>query len=368
MKRGLILMNVGSPEEPSEAAVAKYLREFLMDPWVIQLPYLLRAFLVKVLIVPKRAARSADAYQKIWSSDGSPLIATTRKFSSLLQQKLGESWQVEFCMRYGRPNVDDIASAQSTDVSEWWVAPMYPQYAEASTRTAVEKIQKVLKGSPKSSLVKFLDPFYSDPLFIQSWVKNIHEAAGEKKWDALLLSYHGLPENQVRKLDSSGAHCGSPGCCERKVDFNRLCYRHHCYETSRLITDGLRAAGLAENFSKITTSFQSRLGVRAWIKPYTDFVLPELRASGVERLLVACPSFVTDCLETLEEIAIRLRATFLTLGGKELAVVPCLNVQAHWVDAFAEIVRKQSEGDIVKLGETQRPFTAAQGPDQAPRF
>jgi ferrochelatase len=326
-RRGVLLINLGSPESTDPQDVRAYLNEFLTDPYVIDIPSFFRHILVKGLITPKRAATSAAAYEVIWTAEGSPLVEFTRRFAAKLQQLVHFQYDVRWGMRYGRPSVE--SALKDWDVEEILVIPMYPQYAESSTRTAIEE---ALKHIPSKIKTKVSEDFFNHEAFIASETQRIQSHIDQFKPDHLLLSYHGLPERHLTKLYPN--HClQEPGCCAKVKEVNRFCYRAQCYATTRAIS-----AKLNYPPTNISVSFQSRLGRRPWIKPYTDYVVPALVKQGVKNLSVASPSFVCDCLETLEEIQVRLREQFLESGGIELRLIPALNDQDYWVSNFRRII------------------------------
>ncbi|MBX3022661.1 MAG: ferrochelatase [Bdellovibrionales bacterium] len=328
-ERGLLLINLGSPDAPTAPAVGKYLKEFLNDKYVIDLPPPFRQFLVWGLIAPLRSHSSAHAYQKIWTEEGSPLVGHTRAFAQDLAVAMPAT-EIRWAMRYGSPSILD--TLKNWKVRRLDVVPLYPQYAESSTRTAIEQTKKGLIGFPGE--VRWLQDFYDQPEYIAAEVRQIQQAMQSFQPDHLLLSFHGLPEHHMAKLHPRV--CGQePHNCERVTAENRLCYRAQCFATARAV-----AAGLGKGGYGFSVSFQSRLGRRPWVKPYTDFVINDLAAEGKKRVLVACPSFVADCLETLEEVQIRLRDQFIAKGGEDLKLVPSLNSESHWVQGFQKMIAR----------------------------
>lgn len=328
-KKGLLLINLGSPAAPETKEVRAYLNEFLNDPYVIDLPTPFRQILVRGIIVPTRAPKSAEAYRKIWRDDGSPLVQLTRSFAQKLAPILGEDWDIRLAMRYGEPSIKN--ATKDWNVKDVTIAPLYPQYAESSTRTALEEAKRVL---PKELNQNVLREFHSRPAFIKAQARVIQESLEKLKPDHLLLSFHGLPEHHLTKLHPQ--HClQANSCCDTLTAANADCYRAQVMATVRELKQKL-------NFDagKISVSFQSRLGRRPWIKPYTDFVVDDLAKAGVKRLAVSCPSFVADCLETLEEIQMRLKEQFLAAGGSDLILIPALNDADHWAEAFADMVKE----------------------------
>lgn len=308
MKKGVLLVNLGTPDACNPKAIRRYLREFLLDPRVVDLPWIVRQILVNAIIIPFRAKKTTEAYQKIWSEKGSPLLVNNMQLTETLAKTLGENYQVALGMRYGNPSIVS-ALQQLKDCSSLFILPLFPQYAVATTGTAVAKIFQ--QTSDIEVDLQIRSSFYNDPLFINAYAEKIKGALKDNKPDLLLFSYHGLPE---RHLNSNG-------------------YRSQCYETSHLIAERLKLSP-----EQYTVSFQSRLGKTPWIKPYTDELLPELRKKEIQNIAVVSPSFVTDCLETLEEIDIRLREQWMTLGGESFTYIPALNDDSLWISALKEWV------------------------------
>jgi len=345
---GVLLLNLGSPDSPEPRDVRRYLREFLSDPRVIDLHPILRGALLHGVILPFRPRRSAAAYRKIWTDSGSPLLVFSRRLRDGVDAQLGERFQVELAMRYGSPSIPTaLDRLLAADPVQLVVAPLFPQFAEAATGSCVARVEEHLESirtgaaAPNASgavslpKLRFVPPFYDDPGFIAAWSAVAREPLQRFAPDHVLLSYHGLPERQLRRADSSGSHClERPDCCSEIRRVNRTCYRAQCHATSRAL-----AAALALEPASWSLGFQSRLGPVRWIRPYTDRLLPELRQQGKRRLAILCPAFVADCLETLEEVGIRLRAQWRELGGEELLLVPCPNAHPSWCAALADLVR-----------------------------
>lgn len=324
MKKGLLLMNIGSPTAPDTPAVRRFLAEFLADKRVIDLPAPLRYLLLYAFILPFRPQKSALAYQAIWTPKGSPLICHSQDLCAKLQMKLGAEYKVVLGMRYGQPSIHD-ALAQLEDCEHITVLPLYPQYSSAATGSSIEKVLEELAPKNTFPSMTIIRDFYQHPEFIKAFADQIKPYV--KDHDYLLFSYHGLPERQLQK---GGCKPVCVGACPPISSKNQSCYRAQSQQTSALLAQAL---GLTD----YGTSFQSRLGKTPWIKPYTDIVLPELAERGIKRLAIACPSFVSDCLETIEEIGMRAKEQWLEVGGKELTLIPCLNANDAWVDAVIEI-------------------------------
>jgi ferrochelatase len=333
---GVLLVNLGTPEAPRPREVRRYLREFLSDPRVIDIPALPRWLLLNAVILPTRPRVSAAAYAKIWTPEGSPLLVHGRALCAAVAAELGDGFAVELAMRYGEPSLrDGLASLHAADVSEILMLPLFPQYSEAANGSVLARVRELTQPAADRPPVRALDAFYADPGFLSAWAASARPELDAFEPDHVLFSYHGLPERQVRAADPSGRHClASEACCDAIGPANRDCYRAQCFATTRALAEALELPRTAH-----ITAFQSRLGRTPWIRPYTDCVLPELAAQGVRRLAVLCPAFVADCLETLEEIGIRARAQWHELGGEELHLVPSLNAHPLWASAVAEMIR-----------------------------
>ncbi|HEY4108353.1 ferrochelatase [Puia sp.] len=339
-KRAILLMNLGSPDSISTGDLHTYLTEFLMDKRVIDYPWLFRKILVSGLIVPFRAKKSAEAYETIWTKEGSPLIVLTRQLQAALQQLVAEP--VEIAMRYGHPSMEEAYQRllqREPQLEEVIAIPLYPHYAMASYETAVEYAQEIHRRKKYSFRLTFIKPFYNDSHYLQALSEHIRPWL-KQPYDHILFSYHGVPGRHIRKSDPTGNHClQSAGCCDTASPAHATCYRHQCFSTTREI---VRLLNIPEG--KYSNSFQSRLG-KGWLQPFTDIRLEEMPKEGIKKLLILCPAFVSDCLETLEEIAMRGKETFLGAGGEEYAMIPCLNVDSRWVDALAGWVGDYTAGD-----------------------
>jgi protoporphyrin/coproporphyrin ferrochelatase len=330
LKQGVLLVNLGSPASPSSPDVRRYLREFLMDPRVIDLPYPARFALVNGIIAPFRAGRSSEAYSKIWTEAGSPLVSISRRLAAQLEHQLG--MRVGIAMRYGQPAIAGVLEKLSLDgVRQLVVIPLFPHYAMSSYESAVLKVrQAAAEITPWMSLT-VVPPYFDDPDYVQALVA----ASGPYlSPDAhVLFSFHGVPERHIRKTDPSGCHCLQvPGCCETPSPARETCYRSQCLATLKAFAS--RAGLLPGTYS---FSFQSRLGRDRWLAPATQDQLVHLARSGVRKLAVICPAFTVDCLETIEEIGIRGKEIFMAEGGAEFHLVPCLNDHPVWVKTLASL-------------------------------
>jgi ferrochelatase len=318
MSKGVLLVNLGSPDSPSVSDVRRYLREFLMDERVINTPWLLRAFIVDMILI-NRPKHSAEAYRKIWTPEGSPLIVTSRHVQAELQKRVNAP--VELAMRYQNPSIPSaIRKLRERGVDELFLIPLFPHYAMSSYESVVERVKEIAAKLAPQMRIVVQPPYFDSPDYITALVASAEDYL-RQGYDHLLFSFHGLPERQIRKTDPTGGHClVKENCCEVASPAHAMCYRAQCFKT---VAAFAAKAGIPAG--KFSVSFQSRLGRDPWLKPCTDFELAALPGRGVEKLLVICPAFVSDCLETLEEIGIRGRETFLSAGGKEFAQIPCLN-------------------------------------------
>jgi protoporphyrin/coproporphyrin ferrochelatase len=332
-KRGIILMNLGSPDSTEVKDVRTYLHEFLMDERVIDSPYLLRLLLVKGIIVPFRAPKSAEAYKTIWTKEGSPLIVLSKQLKDALQQQTDEP--VVLAMRYGNPSPEDAYEELLKKVpglEEVILLPLYPHYAMSSYETAVEYAKEIHKKNKYSFRLTVVDPYYNDKSYLDALAESMRPYL-QQDHDHILFSYHGIPERHIKRSDITGKHClQSANCCDVASPAHTHCYRHQVFFTTHEV-----AARLKIPAGKYSISFQSRLG-KGWLQPFTDIRFEEMPKEGIKKLLVVCPAFVSDCLETLEEIAERGKETFLHAGGEKFEMIPCLNIHPLWVKAVAELV------------------------------
>ncbi|WP_298626016.1 ferrochelatase [uncultured Legionella sp.] len=328
MKRGLLLINLGTPERDDVAAVKTYLREFLTDKRVIDLPALIRYILVYLVILPFRAQKSAHAYQLIWTEQGSPLLVHSKKMMAQLQRELGSEFTVALGMRYGTPSIQN-ALAQLDKCESLTVLPLYPQYSSAATGSSIEEFMRIISTKEVLPSVTIIRDFFQHPEYIKAQAQVIKNHLPEDTF--LLLSYHGIPERQIQK---GGCETVCQEDCPAVTTTNQGCYKAQCHQTSRLL-----ATTLTLHAHQYSTSFQSRLGKTPWIKPYTDDVLRELADKGIKRLAITCPSFVADCIETLEEIGMRAREQWMALGGEQFTLIPCMNDTPEWINAMKQIVQ-----------------------------
>jgi ferrochelatase len=330
--RAVLLVNLGSPDSASVEDVRAYLREFLMDGRVLDAFYPVRWCIVHLTILPTRPAQSAAAYRKIWTTEGSPLVATGHKVRAALQEQAGV--RVELAMRYRNPSIPDaVRKLRDEGIREVLLIPLFPHYAMSSFETAVERVREVIAKTAPDMALTVAPPFYDHPDYIRAMTANAAVYL-TNPWDHLLFSFHGIPERHLRKSDPTGGRClARPDCCGDGFPVPATCYRAQCFKTVEAFA---RTASIPKE--KYSIAFQSRLGRQPWLKPHTDVVLEELPKSGIRNLVVICPSFVSDCLETLEEIGIRGRDSFRAAGGGELTLIPCLNTHPLWITALANMI------------------------------
>jgi ferrochelatase len=329
---GVVLMNLGSPDSTAVPDVQRYLNEFLMDKRVIDYPYLLRWLLVTRIIVPRRAPKSAEAYRSIWWEDGSPLIVLTQQLQKAVQHDL--QMPVEIAMRYGNPSPEAAYNKllqENPQLKEVVLLPLYPHYAMSSYETAAEYAKEIYRKKKYPFKLTVIPPYYNAPDYINAVAESMRPYL-QQDYDHVLFSYHGVPVRHIRKGDVTGKHCLQVNdCCHVKSAAHEYCYRHQVINTSELV-----AARLGLPADKWSVSFQSRLGREQWLQPYTAARLQELPKEGKKKLLVVCPAFVSDCLETLEEIAVEGRHTFINSGGDSFTMIPCLNIHPLWVQAIVK--------------------------------
>lgn len=338
---GVLLVNLGTPDSPRVRDVRRFLREFLSDPRVLDMPAPARWLLLNAIILPFRPRASAAAYASIWTPEGSPLAVEGRALCASVAKALGPAFHVEIAMRYGRPSIDDAVDRLTTaDVARIVLFPLFPQYSSAARGSALQRVFETIAQRLGVPPVDVIDCFYDHPGFVRAHVEVARPVLAACRPDYVLFSYHGLPERQVRDADPNRDHClVREDCCDQVGSVNRYCYRAQCFATTHAI-----ASALALTPDRYGQAFQSRLGRSPWLAPYTDRVLVELAERGVRRVAVLSPAFVADCLETLEEIGIRGLEQFRAAGGEELTLVPSLNAHPRWVEAVVEMVEQQVRG------------------------
>lgn len=335
-KIGVLLVNLGTPDSTATSDVRKYLREFLMDKRVIDIPAIPRWILVNLIIALFRAPKSAKEYRKLWVERGSPLKFYGEDVTEMLQKQLGEQYKVVLGMRYQSPSIASaLKTLQDTPVKKIIVIPLFPQYASATTGSVHDKVMEIVSRWQVIPEMNFVSQFVEEEKFIQAFANNGLKHMQERKYDHVVFSYHGLPERQIKKGSCKG-YCKLNGkCCSVYHERNRYCYRAQCFLTSRLLAEKL---GLEEK--DYTVCFQSRLGKEEWIKPYTEQVLKELAAEGKKNVLAFSPAFVADCLETIVEVGETFKEEFEELGGEHWQLVESLNDNPLWVDCLADLVKK----------------------------
>ena len=333
-------MNLGSPDSPETKDVARYLNEFLMDGRVIDSPYLLRVLLVRGIIVPFRASKSAEAYKSIWTKEGSPLVHITRQVQQALGQVIDEP--VAIAMRYGKPDMQQAYEqllSLAPGIEEVVLLPMYPHYAMSSYETAVAEAMEIHKKQQYRFRITTIKPFYNDPAYINALAETIKPHL--KQGHHVLFSYHSIPERHITIRDVTASHCLKiADCCNVASPAHEYCYRHQCILTTQLVAE---KTGLSVKDYSI--SFQSKLGREEWLKPSTTSRMEAMPAEGIKNLVVICASFVSDCLETLEEIEIRERENFIKAGGETYEYIPCLNVHPVWIKAIAGWINQLDKGN-----------------------
>lgn len=336
-RTGVLLLNTGTPRSPQVRDVRRYLAQFLDDPRVIDIHPVARWLLLHAVILPFRPAKSAAAYRKIWTPQGSPLLVHGNGLVQVLQGQLGPDADVRLGMQFGEPSIPDAMAGFVRDgVDRVVVVPLFPQYAAASTGSATQAAMEAAGQHWTVPALQVVPPFWQAPEFLDLLADRLREAVEREGPDHVLFSYHGVPERHCQRTDRTGAHClKATTCCDAIGDANRHCYRAQCFATTRELV-----ARLGLGPQGYSVGFQSRLGRTPWIRPYTDHLLTELAQRGVKKLLVAEPSFVADCLETVEEIGIRGREDFRAAGGGDLALVPSLNAGEDWGRALAAILRR----------------------------
>ncbi len=326
-KKGILLVNLGSPKSTDVKDVREYLDEFLMDERVLDMPWIGRAALVKGIILRTRPAKSAEAYKSVWTEEGSPLIVYSKKVQEKLQKVV--DIPVGLAMRYAQPSIENgIQELVKQGITHITLLPLYPQYAMSTTETVIEKTEEVRKKNFPNLKINYVKPFYHKEIYINALARSIQKNLPEN-FDKLLFSYHGVPERHIFATDYTHT-CNLENCREEKhLHFNEYCYLNHCYETTRLVQEKL---GLPDD--KIQISFQSRLLKDPWLKPYTDHTLEGFPKNGIKNIAVCCPAFVSDCLETLEEISMEGKDEFLQAGGENFTYIPCLNDSDDFIEAL----------------------------------
>lgn len=342
--KGVLLVNLGSPDGPTAKEVKPYLDEFLMDERVIDVPNWLRNLIVRGIILQTRPKKSAKAYAKIWWEEGSPLIVISERFASKVQQQT--DLPVALGMRYGSMSIKNaLQELKDKEVSEILLVPLYPHYAMSSYETVVVKTMQEQQANYPDIKITTLPAFYKNADYIRVLSERISKGLKDFEYDHILFSYHGIPERHIKKSDPTKFHCKIDGrCCQINSVAHHTCYRHQCYDTTELVK-----AELNLDEHKVSSSFQSRLAGDPWLKPYTDFEFERLAKEGVKRLAVITPAFVSDCLETLEEIAMEGKEQFIEAGGEDYIHIPCLNESDPWVALMAEWINNWNKSETLPV-------------------
>lgn len=344
MKKGILLVNLGSPDSPEPKDVKTYLGEFLMDERVIDVPLWARTLLVKGIILNTRPKASAAAYKKIWWEEGSPLIVISERVKDKIQKQI--EYPVALAMRYGSMTIKKgIQELADKGVKEIFLIPLYPQFAMATTETILVLAEEVRKTYFPNIKISHLPAFYNDTDYIELLSESISNHLKGKQSEYLLFSYHGVPERHIRKSDITKSHCKIDGtCCITPSKAHEFCYRHQCMEVTRLVAEKL---DLKEG--SYSTSFQSRLGFDPWLQPYTDRTIERLGKEGIKNMAIITPAFVSDCLETLEEIAMEGAEIFHEMGGQNFTTIPCLNDDDNWVALLAKWIKNWAKSETVTI-------------------
>ncbi|MDG3583243.1 MULTISPECIES: ferrochelatase [Galbibacter] len=341
--KGVLLVNLGSPDSTDPKDVKRYLEEFLMDERVIDLPLWLRTFIVKGIILNTRPKKSAAAYEKIWWEEGSPLIVLSER----LQEKIDHLTQVPvaLAMRYGNPSIQNgLQTLYNEGVTDVLLIPLYPQFAMATTETILVKAEELRQRHFPEMQFTNVPAFYNHPDYVRVLSESIQSQLENKEWDHLLFSYHGVPERHIKKSDITKSHCKIDGqCCQTASPAHQFCYRHQCLETTRQV-----AAYLGLKEGTYSSSFQSRLGIDPWLQPFTDKTINKFASEGVDKLAVVTPAFVSDCIETLEEIGMEARHEFQQNGGKTFHMLACLNDDEAWVKVLSRWIDEWALSPIEK--------------------
>ncbi len=343
MKKGVLLVNLGSPDSTDPKDVKKYLDEFLMDPRVIDVPRWARVLLVRGIILNTRPKKSAEAYAKIWWDEGSPLIVISERLQEKIQKKV--NIPVALAMRYGSMTLQKgMQELADQGVEEVLTIPLYPQFAMATTETIDVRVAELQQEFFPNMKISSMPAFYNDSNYIKVLSDSIAEALEGVDYEHLLFSYHGVPERHIRKSDITKSHCKIDGsCCKTPSEAHEFCYRHQCFDTTRRVVEALQ---LKEG--TYTTTFQSRLGFDPWLQPYTDRTIERMGKEGVKKLAIVTPAFVSDCLETLEEIAMEGEEIFHEVGGQEFTTIPCLNDRDDFAQFLVDRIEKWRIVEIEK--------------------
>jgi protoporphyrin/coproporphyrin ferrochelatase len=335
-KTGVLIVNLGTPDSPNTPDVRKYLREFLMDGRVIDIPAIARWILVNLIIAPFRAPKSSKTYKKLWEERGSPLKFYGQDIEKMLQEKLGDTYLVQLAMRYQNPSlVNALESFRKAGLKKIIIIPLFPQYASATTGSIYEQAMQVVSQWQVIPEISFTNQFYDHPLFLKHFVEASKKYLAQNKYDHILFSYHGIPARHIRKGDYTNETCKFGSCCDQIGTHNQLCYRAQCFATSRAL-----AKALDLKPGESSTAFQSRLGKDPWLEPYTEDVVQSFPKEGKKKLLIFSGAFVADCLETTIEIGEEYRELFDHNGGELFQLVESFNNSSGFVDLLEDLVKK----------------------------
>lgn len=331
-KTGILLVNLGTPDSPATSDVRRYLKEFLLDPRVIDIPAIPRNLLVRGIIAPFRAPKSAKSYKAIWTENGSPLMYYSQRAADLLQESLGSDYIVKLAMRYGQPSLPSVlAQFEKADIQRLRVIPMFPQYASATTGSVHQRVMEIVGTWQTIPDIEFVNSYPDHPLLIETFAEN-GKAQMPDDYDHIIFSFHGLPQRQLIKADQHNYCQKQDKCCENYGTHNQFCYGAQCQLTARSIAEKLNIPR-----EKYTVCYQSRLGKTPWIQPYTSVVLEELAHKGIKKVLVFSPAFVADCLETIFEIGTEYQEEYEEMGGEKVQLVPSLNENPKWIATLADL-------------------------------
>ena len=328
----VLLVNLGSPKELNKKSVREYLKSFLSDDLVVDIPKFFQQIILHAFILPFRPGKTLHAYKQIWTKEGSPLIVSTKKIAKKLSNKT--NWRVEVAMRYEEPSIKNALKSLKEEVcNKLFVVPLYPHNAMATTITTEMEVKRVAESLSYDLDLIFIKPFYDNAKYLDALKKSIDPFIKKEKFDKLIFSYHGIPKRQAKKTDITGSHCfSSSDCCETICPGSSDCYKAHTVQASNKVAEKL---GLSDSEWEI--AYQSRLGP-GWLTPFTDRRLAEMPNKDLKSVLVVCPSFISDCLETLEEIEIRGRDTFFNSGGEKMTYIPCLNDSGDTINLLESLV------------------------------
>ncbi|OIQ23586.1 ferrochelatase [Lacinutrix sp. MedPE-SW] len=340
--KGVLLVNLGSPDSPEPKDVKKYLGEFLMDERVIDVPLWARTLLVKGIILNTRPKASAAAYKKIWWEEGSPLIVLSERLKDGVQEHT--DLPIALAMRYGSMTIKEgLQELVNKGCDDVFLIPLYPQFAMATTETILVLAEEIRQAHFPNLKMDSLPAFYNKPDYIDVLSNSIKQSLEGKDFEHLLFSYHGVPERHIKKSDITNSHCKIDGsCCATPSKAHEFCYRHQCLEVTRLVGEKLNLEP-----GTFSTSFQSRLGFDPWLQPYTDRTIERLGKKGIKTMAIATPAFVSDCLETLEEIAMEGEEIFHEVGGEKFTTIPCLNTDKNWVALLGKWINEWSKANVV---------------------